>query len=85
MSGADRSIGAAYSRSALVGADTGGATTPTWARLASARNAYVPRPTDVPAVLVTSENHEDWGVPPFEPLAFRVCQIVDGDQIGPIA
>jgi oxalate---CoA ligase len=38
---------------------------PTWQRLARARNAYVPRPVDVPAALVMSSDHVKWGVPPF--------------------
>jgi len=41
------------------------ASMPTWYRLARARNAYRPRPIDVPTALVTSSDHVKWGVPPW--------------------
>jgi acyl-CoA synthetase (AMP-forming)/AMP-acid ligase II/thioesterase domain-containing protein len=40
------------------------ASMPTWDRLARARNAYRPRPIDIPTALVSSSDHVKWGVPP---------------------
>jgi acyl-CoA synthetase (AMP-forming)/AMP-acid ligase II len=58
-----RSVLTRRQRTAAAAAEA--ASMPTWDRLARARNAYRPRPIDIPAALVTSSDHVKWGVPPW--------------------